>query len=283
MKDSEGSYARILRRIVDDPDYARLSPVAKLVWLTMLLSPEFRLIGIAPLDVPVMVRRTGYSTKPVEAALDELEQARVISRDGVWVWIRNHLRFQENSESWTKSEKTMKGLSRMVNSLPNSLRFLPNFIQTYSALGFSFDLAHRISSRIDTPINSPIDNQEPETHEQEPEQEQETHEPETPQPVPDRMVAFEHWKTTMPGRQRAEPTKERMRAVDASLKVYPLERIIRAIDGCRASKWHQGENDRKKPFNDLELICRDGKHLEEFELMAINTQKPHVPAVKETY
>lgn len=166
-KDSEGEYARILRRLIDDPDYCRRSPNAKLVQLTMLIAPEFRVMGIAPLDVQGLVQRTGLPPRSAGAAVAELEEDAVIRRDGRWVWIRNHLRFQENSEAWTKSPQTMIGLSKRVNELPAGLSFFKEFIQVYGALGFRFTLQPRHERYLinppDTPINKDKDNPEPET------------------------------------------------------------------------------------------------------------------------
>jgi hypothetical protein len=37
-----------------------------------------------------------------------------------------------------------------------------------------------------------------------------------------------------------------------------------AIDGCKASAWHMGENDRHKKFDSLGLIFRDAEQIEKF-------------------
>jgi hypothetical protein len=57
---------------------------------------------------------------------------------------------------------------------------------------------------------------------------------------------------------------KRRRAVGARLKHYTAEQLCRAIDGCRASPWHRGANDRNRIYDDLELICRDAKHVDDF-------------------
>ncbi len=150
-KDSEGQYARILRRLIDDPDFCARSSDARHVHLTLLIAPEFRVLGIAPLDMDGLVHRTGLRPRAVAVALDELEQHRVIRRDARWCWIRNHLRFQEGSEAWAKSRMTMMGLSRRVNELPAGIAFLPEFIEMYKSLGFNFDLQPRFNRHITPP------------------------------------------------------------------------------------------------------------------------------------
>lgn len=76
---------------------------------------------------------------------------------------------------------------------------------------------------------------------------------------------FDYWISVMGKPASVKLNSKRRRAVQARFKEgYSVEDIKRAIDGCRASAWHMGDNDRKKPFNDLELICRDGTRLEGF-------------------
>ena len=47
-----------------------------------------------------------------------------------------------------------------------------------------------------------------------------------------------------------------------------VDRLQRAIDGCAKSAWHRGENPSRKRYDDLELILRDAKQLEQFEGLA---------------
>lgn len=77
---------------------------------------------------------------------------------------------------------------------------------------------------------------------------------------------FNYWRTTM-GKSEAtcKFTDKRKKAVLARLKDgYAVEFIKEAIDGCKADPFSMGQNDRCKPFNDLELICRTGEKLEQF-------------------
>lgn len=60
-------------------------------------------------------------------------------------------------------------------------------------------------------------------------------------------------------------TPKRDKAIKARLKEgYTPEQIKQAIDGCRSDPFSMGQNDRQKPFNDIELICRTGEKLESF-------------------
>lgn len=77
-------------------------------------------------------------------------------------------------------------------------------------------------------------------------------------------IVFAHWQAVMESPQ-SKFTPERKTKIEARLKDgYTVEQIMQAIDGCRGSAFHMGENDRSTKYNDLTLICRDGVHLENF-------------------
>lgn len=75
---------------------------------------------------------------------------------------------------------------------------------------------------------------------------------------------FEHWKETMghrfPALDQARTKAIRGRLTDG----YSVEALCLAIDGCRASAWHMGENDRGLIYDSLTLILRDADHVDKF-------------------
>lgn len=79
----------------------------------------------------------------------------------------------------------------------------------------------------------------------------------------DEFQVFEHWRRRL-NHPKAKPTTERKRLIAKQLKVYPREDLQRAIDGCARSPHHMGRNDRNTRYDDLELILRDAKHIEQF-------------------
>lgn len=87
---------------------------------------------------------------------------------------------------------------------------------------------------------------------------------------------FEHWKRVM-NHPRARLDSARRRAITARLRDgYSPDDIIRAIDGCRASRWHMGDNPSGVRYDDLTLICRNGAKLEQFQ--SYLDAKPTKPA-----
>ena len=75
---------------------------------------------------------------------------------------------------------------------------------------------------------------------------------------------FDYWREVME-HPNAVLDNKRSRAIAGRLKHgYSVEQLKRAVDGCRASPWHQGQNDRHQVYDDIELICRDAKRVEAF-------------------
>jgi len=74
---------------------------------------------------------------------------------------------------------------------------------------------------------------------------------------------FAYWQAVH-NKPQAQFTVERKRKVSERLKDSTLAEIKLAIDGCKMSALHQGQNDRGTVYNDLELICRTRTHLEKF-------------------
>jgi len=119
------------------------------------------------------------------------------------------------------------------------------------------------STKRERPVNEAPPNQEPRTT---------NHEPVTNKKTPSTEVdnrpleIFTYWKDVMGKNNSAKPTAKRMSCIKARLKEgYPIERIKLAIDGCRGSAYHRGDNDQGKIYDDLTLICRSGDKVEAFE------------------
>lgn len=75
---------------------------------------------------------------------------------------------------------------------------------------------------------------------------------------------FAYWKTEL-NHPRAKLDDKRKKKINAILKIgYTVEDLKTAIDGCKQSPWHQGQNERQSVYDDIELICRDASHVDRF-------------------
>lgn len=82
----------------------------------------------------------------------------------------------------------------------------------------------------------------------------------------DVLQVFAHYRLK---HKRAHPkpksTSKEWRLIrDRFAEGYSLDDLKLAIDGCHKSRWHQGENDRKKRYDSLDLIMRDSTHVQQF-------------------
>lgn len=75
---------------------------------------------------------------------------------------------------------------------------------------------------------------------------------------------FEFWKALMdkPHAQLGPKRKSKIREVLSM--GYTVEQVKLAIVGCKYDNWSQGENDRHRKFDDIELICRNEVNIDRF-------------------
>lgn len=84
---------------------------------------------------------------------------------------------------------------------------------------------------------------------------------------------FDYWKQAM-GKPRSVLDSKRSRDIGWAIAVYGMDGAREAIDGCKASPFHMGENDRNTCYNDVTLIFRDAERVERFhEQLEKNTKK----------
>lgn len=85
---------------------------------------------------------------------------------------------------------------------------------------------------------------------------------------------FDYWKTAL-NHPRAILDSKRQRLIKARLdEGFSVDDLKAAIDGCKASPFHMGENDRHKVFDGLDLIFRDASHIENFIANTSNGKSP---------
>ena len=85
-----------------------------------------------------------------------------------------------------------------------------------------------------------------------------------PDTAPAVREVFDHWVVVMGKPPTAKLTADRRSKVVARLNEgYTVVDLKRAIDGCRHSTFHMGDNDRHQPFNDMNTILKSGKTVEE--------------------
>jgi len=83
----------------------------------------------------------------------------------------------------------------------------------------------------------------------------------------DVVEIFNYWKQVMGKQGNTLLSQKRKKKIEARLKEYPIDEIKRAIDNCKLSPHHQGQNDQGTVYDDIELICRNPENIERFRDM----------------
>lgn len=80
-------------------------------------------------------------------------------------------------------------------------------------------------------------------------------------------VVFEHWQTAMDS-PRSKLDGKRWKLIKTALALgYTGDDLCKAIDGCRKSPFHMGQNDKGIAYNGLELILRNAEKIDAFMAM----------------
>lgn len=81
---------------------------------------------------------------------------------------------------------------------------------------------------------------------------------------------FDFWVQTCRTTSRPTPvmTDQRARVIGRAIRQYGVPTCKDAIVGVTRSEWHMGHNPRGKRYDDITLILRDAKHIEDFAALA---------------
>lgn len=77
---------------------------------------------------------------------------------------------------------------------------------------------------------------------------------------------FDYWVEQCKGSARRKPILDSTRrlVIGAAIHDYGVAACKEAILGCTMSDFHMGKNKNGKKYDDIELILRDSKHIEQF-------------------
>ena len=86
----------------------------------------------------------------------------------------------------------------------------------------------------------------------------------------DQIIAiFCHWQRVMKHERSHLDAKRRTRIGSALKLGYSEAECIQAIDGCRASAWHMGANDRNMRYDSIDVIFRSADQIDKFLTLAL--------------
>lgn len=80
----------------------------------------------------------------------------------------------------------------------------------------------------------------------------------------DIIQIFNYWQQILNHPRAKMDSKRKRKIIDRLNDGYTVTDLLQAIDGCARSAYHQGDNQSGAVYDDIELICRDGKHVDQF-------------------
>ncbi len=215
--------------------------------------------GILP---PILARMVGASIEEVEGWLSELESVGVFSReDDGTIYSRRMIRDEEIRQSRAaggvksiehpnvaKPKTDKKRQEGYPSRIPSPTPFTPPPSSSSSSSSSNTD-SSKEESEMSGSSPTAISVSETESCLSESKAVQEV---------------FAHWQQTF-NHPRAKLDVKRKKFIRGRLKDgFSVNDLKLAITGCRASPFHMGVNDRNTVYDDLDLICRDAKHVEQF-------------------
>jgi hypothetical protein len=143
-----GVYRGLFSALLDDPDFQRLTPSARLVLLILRLCAQAGAAAIFRAYIGTVAEQTGLPVEDVETALGELErspspQRPWIYREGGVIWVRNALRFDPHVR--LADDKHRKAVEKAVQGLPR-LSIVAKFC-SYYGIASPFDGSPEILRR----------------------------------------------------------------------------------------------------------------------------------------
>ncbi len=68
-------------------------------------------------------------------------------------------------------------------------------------------------------------------------------------------------------RNRVALGPTRRKAIERALEWYEVDTLLMAVEGCASSRWHGGDNDRGRSYNDVGFIVHNEERIERFAAM----------------
>lgn len=253
-------YGRVYCAFWTSPDVQGMSDDARTLALYLLTSPHGTIAGVCRLPDGYVCEDLKWVPERVAEGFAELSRKGFANRCETtkWAWICKFLNWNapENPNQW-------KAARRVAAQIPDQCSWKACFLDVFSrAAGDKPPENSNGSGTLEQPFRNQDQDQDQEVRDVE------LHSTSKPKvngkhaaPPGDVEQVFDHWRQVWK-HPRAQLDPKRKRAIQAALKLYPLADLCKSISGYRNSPHHRGENERKTPFDDVELFLRDSKHVE---------------------
>jgi hypothetical protein len=240
----------------------RGKPHAQVLALYLMTCPSGSMCGLFYLPKIMACHETGLTEKQFDSALADLAGIAKYDPDAELVWLPGGARYQLG-ETLSAGDKRRRSLEKAASQFgPHP--FAVDFFRMYSE---PFHLTAPWPLPAPSPNSNSNSNRGAPSTAGCPIDAPSKGLPTKPDGASEIRLAayriYEYWIKARGKSRRNLFTDERKRKVEARLRGgYTEDDLRRAIDGVARSPHHRGENDTGQVWDDLELICRDGKHVE---------------------
>lgn len=225
---------------------------AQLVALYLITSPHSTAWGIFHCPALYIAHETGLSIEGASKGLRRLIEGGFCEYDEAseMVFVVQMARYQI-AESLQPRDKRVPWLWKEIEKLPKhwKTRFL-------AVHGCAFSLIDRTTEV--SPIEGPSEPHRSHEHEHEHEQDRKSMSTSSTDPVDS---IFDHWRTVHE-HPKAVLDKKRRALIRSALKSYDEQQLKDSISGYKNSPHHTGVNERNTPYDTIELMLRDAKHID---------------------
>lgn len=253
-------HGRIYCAFWSSNDVQAMSDDAKLLAAYLLSCQHGTIAGVFRLPDGYACEDLRWTAERVSKGFRELESNGFANRCETtkWVWVRKYLEWNkpENPNQW-------KAVDKVVSMVPPGCAWLGDSSWKASP---AIPIPEPEKTNPSGTVTEPYRNQDQD-------QEKDSRDVELPSTEPaekngkhagvpgDVEQVFDHWRQVWK-KPKAKLDNKRRKAIQLALKSYPLDDLRKSISGFKNSPHHRGENDRKTPFDDIELFVRDSKHVE---------------------
>jgi hypothetical protein len=235
----------------------------QIVALYLMTSPHANMIGVFHCPLIYISHDTGSPLEGASEGLKKLIESGFCTFDeeSEMIWVHEMAKYQIGEEL-KDSDNRVKDIQKQYINLPEGI-IKQGFYDKYHA---SYHLPHSCSHI------SPSEAPPKPLRSQKQKQEQEIKPLSlVPIDVSDSRLVFDYWRTEM-NHDKAAFDPKRQKLIKNALDLgYSIADLRSAIDGCKLSPYHQGQNENKSKYDGLDLILRDAGKIDKF--MAIAREK----------
>lgn len=239
----------------------RKNPDAQRVALYLMTSPHSHQTGIYQLPMLYLCTEVGLTEKGASKALLLLAQEGFARYDEQteWVWVCEMASWQIGT-MLSDGDKRCKGVQQYFASLPR-LPFSDDFYARYVS-DFHLTPPPGAPCQI-SPLQGAMEGASSEQNKNKNRTEQDHgglngHASALPTDI---SLVFDHWRQEH-NRQKSQLDAKRQKLIRVALAAYSPEQLCTSITGYKFSEFHNGKNENKTKYTDIELFLRDAKHID---------------------